>query len=148
YAYAVSAVVNGVETLPSPIVTAVTVPNPPTVLTGTVLVTWSPLPGATGYKLYRGIGAPTAVIDVGNVMSFLDLGLDPGTPAPLPTTSDATLKARNEVQEITVNGAVGGSYSIGFTFDINGNGAIDLGEDPSPVSVQATADGADMRIAL
>ena len=36
--------------------------------------------------------------------------------------------------DYTVTGAVGGTYSLGFTFDANGNGAIDAGEGaPSPV---------------
>ncbi len=152
YTYVVTAVVGGKETLPSNPALALTTPlisgPPPIQPVTSVLLNWSPVVGATSYKIYRSGGLGNAVITA-FATTFLDDGTAPfEIPTPVPTTSQVTLTQRNEVQEITVTGAVGGTYSLGFTFDANGNGAIDAGESPSPVTVQATATADDLRAAL
>src|SRR5262249_26621399 len=40
-----------------------------------------------------------------------------------------SLTARNEVQQVDVEGAASGTYNLKFTFDANGNGTLDAGEE-------------------
>lgn len=86
YYWAITAINEWGETLPSPSVSATLVAD------GEAPLTWTAIPGATGYKIYRGTAAGeegTLVATTGAVTTYTDEG-DVGTPnTPPPTTNTA-----------------------------------------------------------
>ena len=84
--YVVTGMVGGNESLPSNEVSAVTAEN------GAVVLTWTAMPGATDYKVYRGgtEGGENVVIDTGRTSTtFTDSDLGAGAAVPHPPTVGA-----------------------------------------------------------
>lgn len=85
--------------------------------TSTVTVSWAAVTGANGYKIYRGTSASGENLLVGQVFSqsttsFIDVGTVPATFTPTELVAGAA--AINEVQQITLTGASGGTFQLGF----------------------------------
>jgi hypothetical protein len=117
YFYKVTALTASGETTPSGEGTVTT-----TTATASNTVNWNPVPGAIGYRVYRGTaaGAENTYFQVGTVSTFLDTGTA-GTAATPPTTNTATFPATPANQGILGNVSVN---TAGTSVTINDGTAV------------------------
>ncbi|HET7129920.1 MAG TPA: hypothetical protein VFJ93_12675, partial [Gaiellaceae bacterium] len=145
YYYVVTALTALGETLPSPEAYATVTAD------GRVDLAWYAMPGATGYKIYRGTtpsGENVLIGTVGaGVTTFLDTGAA-GTPAALPTVgvvqsttvnaADGAGTIQSKLQSLSLIGPgnvlvekAGGTYRIHFVNGAGGTAIALLGTDPT-----------------